>query len=124
MTFMAIVAVILLVFAEGIIRLFTLEPAVVEIGRDSLRIIALGYPLFALGMVLTQAFNGAGDTTTPTWINFVCFWLMQIPLAWVVANWFGWQTLGVATAVTFAESLIAGVSLWQFRKGRWKTTRV
>lgn len=124
MIFMATVAVILLVFAEGIIRLFTVEPAVVEIGRDSLRIIALGYPLFALGMVLTQAFNGAGDTTTPTWINFICFWMVQIPLAWLVANWFGWQTLGVAAAVTFSESLIAGVALWQFRKGRWKTTRV
>ncbi len=124
MSFMAIVAVILLVFAEGIIRLFTPEPAVVELGSNCLRIIALGYPLFALGMVLTQAFNGAGDTVTPTWINFICFWLVQIPLAWVAANWLGWQTLGVAVAVTFAESLIAGIALWQFRKGRWKTTRV
>lgn len=123
-TFMAVVAVILLLFAEGIIRLFTAEPAVVEVGMNSLRIIALGFPLFALGMVLTQAFNGAGDTTTPTWINLVCFWLVQIPLAWVVANWLGWETLGVAVAVTFSESLIAGVALWQFRKGRWKTTRV
>lgn len=123
-TFMSIVAIILLLLAGPIIRLFTIEPAVVGIGMDSLRIIALGFPLFALGMVLTQAFNGAGDTTTPTWINFICFWLVQIPFAWLAANLFGWQTIGVAIAVTLAESLIAVVALWQFRKGRWKTTRV
>lgn len=122
--FMTSLAVILLVFSTPILRLFSSEPAVIALGVDCLRIIALGFPLFALGMVLTQAFNGAGNTTTPTWINFFCFWLIQIPLAWLAANLFGWQTLGVAVAITISESLVAVVAFWQFRKGRWQATRV
>ena len=122
--FMTSLAVFLLVFSTPILRLFSSEPAVIALGVDCLRIIALGFPLFALGMVLTQAFNGSGNTTTPTWINFFCFWLMQIPLAWLAANLFGWQTLGVATAITISESLVAVVAFWQFKKGRWQTTRV
>lgn len=122
--FMGSVGVILFAFAETIIMFFTSESAVIAVGMDCLRIIALGYACFALGMVMTQAFNGAGDTTTPTWINFICFWLVQIPFAWLAANFFGWETLGVACAVTFAESLIALVAWWQFKKGKWKLTAV
>ncbi len=123
-TFMASVAVILFVFASRIIMLFTADPAILAYGVSCLRIISLGYGFFALGMVMTQAFNGAGDTNTPTWINFICFWLIQIPFAYVAANWFGWGTLGVAWSVTFAESLLAIVAYWQFKKGKWKLKEV
>lgn len=119
-TFMTSVAVVLFVFAAQIVSPFTVEPAVLDYGVSCLRIISLGYGFFALGMVMTQAFNGAGDTTTPTWINFICFWLVQIPFAYVAANWFHWQTSGVAWSVTLAESLLAVIAYWQFKKGKWK----
>lgn len=119
-TFMTSVAIVLFVFATQIVSPFTAEPTVLDYGVSCLRIIALGYGFFALGMVMTQAFNGAGDTTTPTWINFICFWLVQIPFAYVAANEFHWQTSGVAWSVTLAESLLAVIAYWQFKKGKWK----
>ncbi len=122
--FMASVGVILFVFAEQFIRFFSSDPAVVEIGKLCLSVIALGYPFFGLGMVLTQSFNGSGDTNTPTKINFVCFWLIQIPFAWVAANLFGLETLGVVISVAFAESLIALTAWLIFRRGKWKLVNV
>ncbi len=122
--FMATVGIVLLAFAPAIVMFFNTEPEVVRIGTLTLRIIALGYAGFALGMVLTQAFNGAGDTNTPTWINFICFWLIQIPFAWCAANIFALQTMGVALSVSFAETLIAVIAFWWFRKGTWKSKQV
>lgn len=124
MIFMTTVGVILFFFAEQFILLFTQQASVVAIGSLTLQIVALGYPFFALGMVLTQAFNGSGDTSTPTKINFFCFWLLQIPLAWVAANWFGIATMGVAIAVSVSESMVALVAWRIFRTGKWKATQV
>ncbi len=122
--FMATVGLILFVFGEPIILFFSSDVDVVAVGAQTLQIIALGYPCFALGMIMTQAFNGAGDTNTPTWINFICFWLFQIPLAWLAANYLSLQTFGVAISVTLAESLIALIAWRQFRKGKWKQFQV
>ena len=122
--FMAVVGVLLLVFARPLTAIFTDSEVVLDIGIDILRIIALGYPFYALGMVMTQAFNGAGDTTTPTWINFLSFWIIQIPLAWALAFTIEWQSLGVATAVPLAEIILAIIAWWQFRKGKWKHIQV
>ena len=85
---------------------------------------ASGSPFYAYGMVLTQSFNGAGDTKTPTWINLFCFWLLEIPLAWVLAVPLGMGPHGVFLSMTVAYTSIAVVSAALFRRGRWKTHRV
>lgn len=87
---------------------------------DCLRIIAYGYVFYAVGMVLTQAFNGAGDTYTPTCINLVCFWLLQVPLAYALAEMAGFGPEGVFYAVTIGESSIAVLAVLVFLRGRWK----
>ena len=97
---------------------------VAEFARDGLRVIAMGFVLYAYGMVLSQAFNGAGDTWTPTWINLGCFWLWQIPLAWLLAIELGMGPKGVYIAMTVAFSTLAVVSGIVFRRGHWKTRRV
>ena len=85
-----------------------------------LRIVALGFPLYAYGMVLTQSFNGAGDTRTPTWINLVCFWLFEIPLAWWLAQAPASDRRGVFWAIMASFSLLAVASAAVFRRGKWK----
>ncbi len=120
MVFLCGVAVAFIVFAEDLIGFFTTDPAVRALGADCLRIVSYGYGFYAWGMVMVQAFNGAGDTTTPTWINFFCYWLFQIPLAWGLARGLELGPNGVYFAITVAESLIALVGIHYFRKGRWK----
>jgi putative MATE family efflux protein len=122
--FMTSVAVFLFLFASSIIGFFSQSPEVLSYGVSCLRIIALGYGFFALGMVMTQALNGAGDTMTPTWINLACFWCFQIPFAYVAANYFGWETNGVAWSVTLAETLVAITGLIIFKRGAWKAIKV
>jgi Na+-driven multidrug efflux pump len=85
-----------------------------------LRIISLGFPFYAFGMVLTQSFNGAGDTWTPTYLNMICFWLVEIPLAFVLAYRTDVGPSGVYVAVAVAFSLLAVVSGLMFRRGGWK----
>lgn len=121
MAFLAGVTVLFLVFAEPLVRVFTSDPAVVAYGVDCLRIVSLGYVFYAWGMVVVQAFNGAGDTTTPTWINFFCYWLFQVPLAFGLARTLGLGPRGVFLAITIAESAMAVVGIFFFRRGRWKT---
>lgn len=111
-------------FAPWIVGWFTADPAVVRVAAFGLRAIAVGFPLFALGMVLEQSFNGAGDTWTPTWINLFVFWLVQIPLAWVLAYRMGFDERGVFIAVSAAYSLLALVSAVLFKRGRWKLKHV
>jgi len=122
--FMAIVSVFYFVFAEVILKVFSDEPDVVTYGALSLRVIAAGYVFYAYGMVVIQSFNGAGDTKTPTIINFFCFWAFQLPFAYLAALVFDWGVIGVLLAITFAEALIAIVGIVWFRKGRWKTVNV
>lgn len=124
MLFLVGLAVFFIVFAEPVIRLFTGDPEVVAFGTSCLRFISYGYGFYAYGMVMVQAFNGAGDTTTPTVINFFCYWLFQIPLAFALAAWTQLGPSGVFIAITVAESLIAVVGILVFRRGAWKTQRI
>jgi putative MATE family efflux protein len=124
MVFMAAVTVVFLSFAPQIIRFFTSDPATSSIGIEALRIISYGYVFYAWGMVMMQAFNGAGDTVTPTWINFFCFWLYQIPVAWIAAMPLGLGPTGVFWAIASAYSLEAVVGVVLFRRGRWKDKKV
>ncbi len=122
--FMGIVSIIYLVFAPQIIAMFNTAPDVVKYGSLCLRVIAAGYIFYGYGMVVINSFNGAGDTTTPTWINFVCFWLLQLPFAYVMAIILDFGPAGVFWAITLAEVLIAIVSIILFKKGRWKSVKV
>ncbi len=121
MLFLLSVSVVYFAFAPSIINLFEPEPAVLEAGVLSLRIICLGYIFFAYGMVVSQAFNGAGDTRTPTIINFFCFWVMEIPLSYLLAVQLGWGLAGVCWAIAASESALAIISVIVFRRGRWKS---
>ncbi len=124
MFFLLGIAVVFISASGPLIRLFTIEPAVVEFGVSCLVWVSIGYPFYAWGMVMVQAFNGAGDTYTPTVINFFCYWLFQLPLAYVLAHIAGMGPTGVFAAITIAESLIAVVGIAIFRRGRWKTREV
>src|SRR5436309_237257 len=122
--FLGAAGLIFVIFANPIAHLFTSDPAVAEIAADCLRIISYGYLFYAYGMVLTNSFNGAGDTWTPTWLNLFCFWLWEIPLAWFLARHFNLGPQGVAWAVTIAFSTLAVASAVLFRRGRWKLKAV
>ena len=119
--FLGTVGLIFVVLARQIIGLFTTDPHVVPYGVDCLRIVASGFLFYAYGMVLTQSFNGAGDTWTPTIINLFVFWLWELPLAYVLAIVFGLGPRGVFLAITIAFSTLAIVSALFFRRGKWKT---
>ena len=118
---LGIVGLLFVVFARQIIGLFTDDPNVVPYGVDCLRIVAYGFLFYAYGMVLTQSFNGAGDTWTPTIINLFVFWLWELPLAYVLAVVFGIGPRGVFLAIMIAFSTLAIVSAIVFRRGKWKT---
>ncbi|NJK98955.1 MAG: MATE family efflux transporter, partial [Bacteroidales bacterium] len=107
-------------FPESVVRLITNDESVVPYAVDSLRIISYGFLFYGVGMVMIQAFNGSGDTNTPTYINFFCFWLLEIPLAWLLALHLGWNQDGVYFSIVAAESAIAIIALILFRKGKWK----
>lgn len=122
--FMGIFSIIYLFFAHSIIAMFTDVDAVIEAGALSLQVIAAGYVFYAYGMVMTQAFNGAGDTQTPTVINFFCFWIFQVPFAYLAAIYWDMGPIGVYIAITVAEVMIAIIAMILFRKGKWKTMSV
>ena len=124
LAFLGAIGLLFVLAATPIVRLFTADPAVIPIASACLRIVALGFPFYAYGMVLTQSFNGAGDTWTPTLLNFLCFWLFEIPLAWYLAVRSGMGPSGAFIAITLAFSLIALVSAVLFRRGRWRTRTV
>lgn len=122
--FMSFVTVLFIFFARPIISIFTTELAVIEYGAKSLQIIGTAYIFYGIGMVMTQALNGAGDTKTPTIINFVCFWLIQVPLAYFLAKGLEMQTTGVFIAIPVAETMIALMAFYYFKKGKWKLVQV
>jgi len=124
MWFLGTVGALFVLFAPAIVSIFTSEPAVATYAIATLRTVALGFPFYAYGMVLTQSFNGAGDTRTPTYINLFVFWLFELPLAWVLANVFGFGPQGVFAAATAAFCTLAVMSAVLFRRGRWKLQRV
>jgi putative MATE family efflux protein len=119
--FLSVVGLLYFAGAPLIVSAFTREPTVADHAVHCLRIVALGFPLYAYGMVLTQSFNGAGDTWTPTWLNLLCFWLFEIPLAWVLAGPAGHGPTGVFWSMMAAFSVLALASAAVFRRGRWKT---
>ena len=122
--FLGSVGVAFVALAGPIVSLFSNDPAVASYAVNCLRIVGLGFPFYAYGMVLNSAFNGAGDTWTPTWINFLIFWLLEIPLAYALAVSFNRGPRGVFIAITIAYSSLAVISAYLFRKGRWKTKKV
>ena len=124
MIFLGAVGLAFVLAAPVLIRLFTSDPAVVPYGVACLRFVSYGFLFYAYGMVLTQAFNGAGDTWTPTWLNLFCFWLWEIPLAYVLAKVVGLGPRGVFIAITIAFSTLALASAALFRLGRWKLKKV
>ncbi|MGH7496449.1 MAG: MATE family efflux transporter [bacterium] len=124
MLFLAGLALIFVLFAEELVGFFTTEAEVTPYATSCLRIVSYGYLFYAYGMVIVQAFNGAGDTYTPTLINLGCYWLFQIPLAYALAMPLQAGPQGVFVAITVAESLIAVVGLMIFRRGNWKTKKI
>lgn len=122
--FMSFVMLLFIFFASPIISIFTKEPEVHRFGALSLQIIGSGYVFYGIGMIMIQALNGAGDTKTPTWINFICFWLFQIPLGYLLAKTFNLGPLGAFLAIPIAETLIALVAWYYFKRGKWKLVEV
>lgn len=124
--FMAGVMLFFIVLADPLISFFIPEhhPAEHTYAVQALRIISLGYVLYGIAMVLMQAFNGAGDTKTPTYISFIGFWLLQIPLAYLLAITGGMGPLGVFIAIPSSEAFVAFLYIWFYRKGKWKEVKV
>jgi putative MATE family efflux protein len=122
--FLIAVAVIFIVFPEFLIRIFTGDQTVIPYGVDALRYISYGYAFYGYGMVMAAAFNGAGDTWTPTVMNLICFWLIQIPMAYTLAKLTGLEATGVFLAITIAESILAVIAMLVFRRGKWKEQKV
>jgi putative MATE family efflux protein len=124
MLFLGAVGLVFLLGARPIVAAFTGDAAVAEYAVACLRIVSGGFLFYAYGMVLTQSFNGAGDTWTPTFINLVVFWVLELPLAWFLAHGGGFAASGAFIALAVAYSLLAVVSAAVFRRGSWKRARV
>jgi putative MATE family efflux protein len=122
--FLGTVGVLFVVFAGPIVRLFPGGAEMQEFGTTALRIVGLGFPFYAYGLVLSSAFNGAGDTRTPTLMNLFCFWIWEIPLAWLLSHPLGLGPHGIVISVAVAFSTLAVVSVLVFRRGHWKSKRV
>ncbi len=122
--FLGIVTVLFFTCAKPIVGLFTNDQAVLKSGIECLQIVSLGYIFYAYGMVISQSFNGAGDTTTPTILNFFGFWTFQIPLAYLLAMTAGFGPTGVYAAISIAESTIAVAAILIFRRGKWKSVSI
>jgi putative MATE family efflux protein len=124
MLFLGTVGLVFLALAGPIVGLFTPDPVVASYAVSCLRVVSLGFLFYAYGMVLTQSFNGAGDTWTPTLINLFVFWVLELPMAWVLSHAGGFGATGVFISLAFAYSMLAVVSAVLFKKGKWKTARV
>lgn len=111
-------------FPDLVIRIFTEDAGIAAYGRECLRIVGYGYAFYGLGMVMESSFNGAGDTWTPTYLNFIIFWMFEIPLAYALAHNLGWGPAGVFWAITLAFSMLAVVAALLFRRGKWKLQTV
>jgi Na+-driven multidrug efflux pump len=118
--FLGVVGLALLAFAPAVVGIFAGVGAARGIAIEGLRVVSLGFVFYAFGMVMTQSFNGAGDTRTPTLLNFLCFWCCEIPLAWLLARHLDMGPNGVFVAITLAFSVFAVAAVTLFRRGRWK----
>lgn len=124
MIFLAVITVLFFSLAGPILSLFTKDEKVLLNGIQCLQIVSLGYIFYAYGMVISQSFNGAGDTKTPTLISLFGFWIFQIPLAYTLAKSFGIGTIGVYAAISIAESTMAVIGIIIFRRGKWKAIKI
>jgi MATE family, multidrug efflux pump len=124
MLFLGSVGVILIIFAEPLVRLFTHDAEVIPLAASCLRILSYGNIGYAYGMVMLQAFNGAGDTITPTWVNLFGFWFLEIPLAYWLAIPLNLRSKGVFFSIVIAEGVIAAAGILLFRRGRWKQQKI
>jgi putative MATE family efflux protein len=122
--FLVLVAAVLIFNAESIISAFDTTPKVVETGVLCLVTLSSGYIFFGTGMIIPQALNGAGDTLTPTILNFFCFWIIEIPLAYVLSTTFGYAEQGVFLSIIIAESILTVLAIIIFRRGKWKLKQV
>ncbi len=122
--FLVSIAVVFIIFPKPLVEIFSSDPQAIHFGAEALRIISYGYGFYAFGMVMIQAFNGAGDTMTPTKINFFSYWLFQIPLAFALAVYLDYQVYGVFWAITIAEGLLTIIAIIVFRRGQWKLKEV
>jgi putative MATE family efflux protein len=122
--FLGIIGLVLALIPSSFIRLFISDPEVIQYGASCLRIMSYGFVAYGLGMVMVQALNGAGDTVTPTWINFFCYWLFEIPLAYLLAVTLNLKENGVFISILAAETAMTISALYFFRRGRWKIKKV
>ncbi len=122
--FMGILGLVSVVLAPQIVGLFSSEAEVVRIGTSCIQILGIGYPMYAVGMIVIQALNGAGDTYTPSVLNFICFWMLQIPLAYWLAEPTGFGPNGVFISIIVSESALTVMGVLVFRRGKWKTQDV
>ncbi|MDX1482675.1 MAG: MATE family efflux transporter [Woeseiaceae bacterium] len=118
--FMTSLGVLVLLFAPWIVGLFSSDPDILRYGSACLRILGIGYPAYAVGMIIVQALNGAGDTWSPSALNFACFWVTQIPLAYWLATSVGMGPHGVFTSIVISETLLTVLGVLVFRTGRWR----
>ncbi|MEQ8204550.1 MAG: MATE family efflux transporter [Woeseia sp.] len=118
--FLTVLGVLLLVFAPYVVQWFSDDPEILRYGTNCLRIMGIGYPMYAVGMIIIQALNGAGDTTTPSAMNFLCFWIIQIPLAYWLATEAGFGPNGVFLSIVISESLLTVLAVILFRRGKWR----
>ncbi|RNC85350.1 MAG: MATE family efflux transporter [Balneola sp.] len=124
MVFLGLVGIVFFTFSDFLVSLFTNDEAIIAVGAQCLRIISYGYLAYAFGMIIIQAFNGAGDTTTPTIINFFCFWMIEIPLAYFLALELGWKQEGVFYSIVVAETCLGIMGFILFKRGKWKQVSV
>ncbi len=124
MIFLGIIGLVLALYPASFIRLFISDPEVVAYGAECLRILSYGFVAYGLGMVLVNTLNGAGDTVTPTWINFFCYWLLEVPLAWFLASRTPLDQNGVFISILVAEVAMTASALYFVRRGKWKLRQV
>lgn len=118
---LGVIGFVFVMFADVVVRIFTTDPEIMGFATDCLRIVGYGYAFYGLGMVIESSFNGAGDTLTPTYLNLFIFWMFEIPLAYLLAHYYGFGPQGVFWAITIAFSLLAIVAALLFKRGKWKT---
>lgn len=122
--YMGFVSLLFLIGAEYFVHFFTKETEIINTAVHALRVISLGYIFFGTGMVLMNAFNGAGDSRTPTIINFFCFWIFQIPVAYFTTHILHWNEWGIYISIVVTDALLTSIAFYLFRKGKWKMAKI
>ena len=124
MLLLLVISVIFIIFAYPVIRIFTDDPIVTKYGVLALRIVFAGYVFYAYEMVIGQSFNGAGDTYTPTLLNFIAFWVIQLPLAYYLSHYTSLESTGIFVAIAISSCILAVMAIQVFKWGRWKKIKI